>query len=56
MDLLSYLWKFPRGIEWTDGVHGNLTWTATYGRVVAAAFDLIATDGITEKGLVGSTR
>lgn len=53
MDLLTNLWKFPRGIERTDGVHGNLTWTAKYGSVVATAFDLIATDGMNEKGFAG---
>lgn len=53
MDLLSNLWKYPRGIERTDGVQGNLSWTAKYGSVVATAFDLIATDGMNEEGFAG---
>ncbi|MDZ8173212.1 linear amide C-N hydrolase [Microbacterium xanthum] len=53
MDLLTNLWKLPRGIERTDGVNGALTWTATYGSIVATAFDLIATDGMNEKGFAG---
>lgn len=53
MDLLTNLWKMPRGIERSDGVHGTLTWSATYGSVVANAFDLIATDGMNEAGFAG---
>ena len=53
MDLLSNLWKYPRGIERTDGVNGNLTWRSKYGSLVATAFDLIGTDGMNEKGFAG---
>ncbi len=53
MDLLTNLWKFPRGVERTDGVTGALTWTAKYGSLVATAFDLIATDGMNEEGFAG---
>ncbi|MGO2745994.1 linear amide C-N hydrolase [Microbacterium sp.] len=53
MDLLTNLWKFPRGIERTDGVNGDLTWKAKYGSIVATAFDLIATDGMNEEGFAG---
>lgn len=53
MDLLTNLWKLPRGIERTDGANGKLTWKAKYGSVVATAFDLIATDGMNEKGFAG---
>lgn len=53
MDLLTNLWKFPRGVERNDGVHGNLTWKAKYGSIVATAFDLIATDGMNESGFAG---
>lgn len=53
MDLLSNLWKYPRGIERTDGVHGNLRWRSKYGSLVATAFDLIATDGMNEEGFAG---
>jgi penicillin V acylase-like amidase (Ntn superfamily) len=53
MDLLTNLWKLPRGIERADGVNGNLTWKAKYGSVIATAFDLIATDGMNEEGFAG---
>ncbi|PPG31282.1 linear amide C-N hydrolase [Pseudoclavibacter sp. RFBB5] len=53
MDLLTNIWKYPRGIERTDGVAGDLTWTARYGSIVATAFDLIATDGMNEEGFAG---
>ncbi|MHA3723582.1 linear amide C-N hydrolase [Leucobacter sp. HY1910] len=53
MDLLSNLWKMPRGIERKDGANGNLNWKAKYGSVIATAFDLIATDGMNEEGLAG---
>lgn len=53
LDLLTNLWKLPRGIERSDGVNGNLTWIAKYGSVIATAFDLIACDGMNEKGFAG---
>ena len=53
MDLLTNLWKFPRGIERNDGVNGTLTWKAKYGSIVATAFDLVACDGMNEKGFAG---
>ena len=53
MDLLTNLWKMPRGVERKDGVHGNLTWKSKYGSVIATAFDIIATDGMNEEGLAG---
>lgn len=53
MDLLSNLWKLPRGIERSDGVHGTLTWKSKYGSIIATAFDLIATDGMNEEGFAG---
>lgn len=53
MDLLTNLWKFPRGIERSDGVDGSLTWKSKYGSIVATAFDLIATDGMNEEGFAG---
>lgn len=53
MDLLTNLWKMPRGIERNDGVNGSLKWKAKYGSVIATAFDLIATDGMNEEGFAG---
>ncbi|MFC4224487.1 linear amide C-N hydrolase [Lysinibacter cavernae] len=53
MDLLTNLWKYPRGCKRADGVNGTLTWTARYGSIVATAFDMIACDGINEEGFAG---
>ncbi|MBL3698207.1 linear amide C-N hydrolase [Leucobacter luti] len=53
MDLLTNLWKMPRGIERKDGANGKLVWKAKYGSVIATAFDLIATDGMNEEGFAG---
>lgn len=52
-DLFTNLWKLPRGVERDDAVKGELTWTAKYGSVVAAAFDIISVDGMNEAGLAG---
>lgn len=52
-DLMPNLWTQPRGISRDDGVHGSLTWTSTYGSVVATAFDMISVDGLNEVGLAG---
>ncbi len=52
-DLATNLWAFPRGIDRDDGVHGALTWTSAYGSVIAAAYDIISTDGMNEAGLAG---
>ncbi len=52
-DLLTNLWKLPRGVQRDDGVTGELTWTSKYGSVIAAAFDIISADGMNEAGLGG---
>lgn len=52
-DLMTNLWKQPRGITRDDGVDGELTWTSRYGSVIATAFDLISVDGLNEAGLGG---
>ncbi|MEP9395702.1 linear amide C-N hydrolase [Gordonia sp. VNQ95] len=52
-DLMTNLWKQPRGVTRDDGVKGELTWTSKYGSVIAAAFDIISVDGINEAGLGG---
>lgn len=39
-DLMTNLWKHPRGVARDDGVKGELTWTSKYGSVIAAAFDI----------------
>lgn len=52
-DLLTNLWKLPRGIHRKNGVDGKLEWTSKYGSVVATAFDLVSVDGMNEKGFAG---
>ncbi|AQA02390.1 choloylglycine hydrolase [Mycobacterium sp. MS1601] len=52
-DLMTNLWKQPRGVTRDDGVAGRLTWTSKYGSVIATAFDMISVDGMNEAGLAG---
>lgn len=52
-DLMTNLWKQPRGVTRDDAVSGKLTWTSKYGSVVATAFDTTSVDGINEAGLAG---
>lgn len=52
-DLMTNLWKQPRGVERDDGVKGELTWTSKYGSVIATSFDIISVDGMNEAGLAG---
>lgn len=52
-ELATNLWKLPRGVRRDDGVRGDLAWEATYGSVVATAFDMISVDGLNEAGLAG---
>ncbi|MFV8161755.1 linear amide C-N hydrolase [Mycobacterium sp. 134] len=52
-DLMTNLWKQPRGIQRDDAVSGKLTWTSKYGSVIAAAFDIASVDGMNEAGLAG---
>ena len=51
----SDLWSFPREMS-RDGGTGPkaLAWTSKYGSVVVDAYDIAATDGMNEKGLVGN--
>ncbi len=52
-DLMTNLWKQPRGVKRDDGVSGKLQWTSKYGSVIATAFDIISVDGLNEAGLAG---
>ncbi|KAA8960870.1 linear amide C-N hydrolase [Mycobacterium sp.] len=52
-DTATNLWTLPRGIQRSDGVGGSLSWTARYGSLVAAAYDLMSVDGLNESGLSG---
>ena len=51
-DLRTNLWVLPRGAE-RNGQCGpaSIQWTAKYGSVIAAAYDVCSTDGLNEKGL-----
>lgn len=52
-DLMTNLWKQPRGVKRDDGVSGKLAWTSKFGSVVATAFDITSVDGMNEAGLAG---
>lgn len=54
-DLGSDLWAFPRGMS-RDGGTGSkaIQWTSKYGSVVVDAYDVAATDGMNEAGLVAN--
>ncbi|MCD9577556.1 linear amide C-N hydrolase, partial [Flavobacterium sp. SCIV07] len=54
-DLHTNLWILPRGIERT-GEEGpqSIKWTSKYGSVISAVYDMAATDGMNEKGLVAN--
>lgn len=52
-DLLTNLWKQPRGVARDDGASGRLTWTSKYGSVIAGAYDIVTVDGMNEAGLAG---
>ncbi|MCV7204943.1 choloylglycine hydrolase [Mycolicibacterium peregrinum] len=52
-DLMTNLWKHPRGVKRDDAVSGKLTWTSKYGSVIASAFDITSVDGMNEAGLAG---
>ncbi len=54
-DMHTDLWAFPRGIQ-RDGAAGPNTpkWTAKYGSVVAAGYNIGSADGMNEQGLVAN--
>lgn len=52
LDLATNLWSLPRGVKRDGRVGANsVEWTAKYGSVVAAAYDICTTDGLNEAGL-----
>jgi choloylglycine hydrolase len=52
LDLATNLWALPRGMKRSGQVGANsVEWTATYGSVVASAYDVCTTDGLNEAGL-----
>jgi penicillin V acylase-like amidase (Ntn superfamily) len=54
-DTATDLWILPSGLA-RDGAAGDrsLTWTSTYGSVVASAYGIATTDGMNEAGLVAN--
>ncbi len=54
-DLGSNLWVMPRGLE-RDGAAGptSVRWTARYGTIITASFDVCTCDGMNEAGLVAN--
>lgn len=55
VEIGTNLWSFPRGVRRT-GLAGpdSVEWTSTYGSVVASGYDISATDGVNEAGLVAN--
>lgn len=55
VDVGTNLWAFPRGMS-RDGAAGprSVTWTSTYGSVIASGYDVATTDGINEAGLAAN--
>jgi penicillin V acylase-like amidase (Ntn superfamily) len=54
-DMHTDLWVFPRGIQ-RDGAAGSNSpkWTAKYGSVIAAGYNIGSADGMNEQGLVAN--
>lgn len=54
-DMPTSLWVLPRGLARTGLADdpNPLTWTARYGSLVAAAWDMASADGVNEAGLAG---
>lgn len=52
-DLVTNMWKLPRGLGRDDGIEGKLQWRARYGSVAITALDLMTVDGLNEAGLSG---
>ena len=53
--LMSNIYVVPRGMQRAGYNKGNtVNWTAKYGSVIAAGYDIGTCDGMNEKGLVAS--
>ena len=54
-EIPANLWVFPRGIK-RNGETGANTykWKSVYGSVITSSWDIAASDGMNEKGLVGN--
>jgi penicillin V acylase-like amidase (Ntn superfamily) len=54
-DIPANLWIFPRGMK-RQGAAGtsSIQWQSKYGSVITSSWDIAASDGMNEKGLVGN--
>lgn len=54
-DIPANLWVFPRGIE-RNGEAGknSIKWKSKFGSVITSSWDIAASDGMNEKGLVAN--
>lgn len=53
-DMRTNLWVLPRGAVGNGmGAANSLQWKAKYGSIAATAYNILAADGMNEKGLVG---
>jgi choloylglycine hydrolase len=51
-EMPTSLYVYPRGMERVGSMDANpIEWTAKYGSVVAASYDMFTTDGFNEQGL-----
>jgi len=54
-DIPANLWVFPKGMERNGKVgSSSVEWKSKYGSVVTSSWNIAATDGMNEKGLVGN--
>lgn len=55
VDVGTNLWIFPRSMARSGEAGPNsVTWTSTYGSVIASGYDVATTDGMNEAGLVAN--
>lgn len=54
-DIPANLWVFPRGME-RNGEVGttSVKWKSKYGSLITSSWDIVASDGMNEMGLVGN--
>lgn len=54
-DIPANLWIFPRGMQRQGAVgSSSIQWKSKYGSVITSSWDIAASDGMNEKGLVGN--
>lgn len=54
-DIPANLWIFPRGMERKGEVgRSSVEWKSKYGSVITSSWDIVSSDGMNEKGLVGN--